>query len=164
VKPLHLGSDAYITSTVSDPEDNSATYEQAVSSPGERIWEEAINVEHVQADGSFQGLRASTMCNTLCCYLDVHACVELKKERGIYMQWKHVLQAVGMSYRHVNVAKYTEQCEAKGLKQVARKDREDSEVLTPTAGSATFASGVVLKLLVEVGSKVWKLRWALYGL
>jgi hypothetical protein len=48
VKPLRIVSDAYITSTVSNPEDNSATHEQAVGSPGDRIWEEAINVEHVR--------------------------------------------------------------------------------------------------------------------
>jgi hypothetical protein len=78
------------------------------------------------------------------------------------MQCRHVLEAEGTSYRHVIVAKYTEQCEAKGVKRVARKGRD--EVLAPTARSATVASGVVLKLLVEVGSKVWKLRWALCGL
>jgi hypothetical protein len=113
VKPLRIGSDAYITSKVSKPEDNSSTHEQAVRSPGDRTWEEAMNVELacLKQMGGFEKsellLRETTLPS-----MPVLSC----KKKGVLTCCIVML---------LNVAKHKEQCAAKRLKQEARRGTDE---------------------------------------
>jgi hypothetical protein len=169
-KPSRFGFDVYVDTTMSLLDDNPTSYKEAMKRPDSRQWEQAINEE-------FASLKAMGVF-----------------EESDLPQGKTPLPSkLVLTIKrdgHGNVVKYKARLVAKGFKQLAGRDFD--EVFAPTAQNATLrvllaiaakenlqlrqldvktaflygglSEELYLKLQIELGGKVWRLRRALYGL
>jgi transposase InsO family protein len=169
-KPSRFGFDAYAYSASSIPEDNPATFKQAMKRPDADQWEQAVREElaSLKSMGVFE---------------------ESALPRGMSALPSKLVLTIKRDELG-NVVKYKARLVAKGFKQLAGRDFD--EVFAPTALNATFrvllaiaakenlqlkqldvktaflygelSEELYLKLPDELGGKVWRLQRALYGL